>query len=101
MSLFKLLTSNDRSPQVKRRCVGLAAFEPHPRYSYKLVDVYIHLGTFWKDDSRGTLPQVTTFKNISKHFTQYPSNALVDDKELPQMSIQSASEIMNHSEITS
>lgn len=33
------LTSTARRPQVKRRCVGLAALESHPRYSYKLVDV--------------------------------------------------------------
>lgn len=41
-----LLTSVERSPQVKRRCLELAAFESHPLYSYKLVDVYTHLGTF-------------------------------------------------------
>lgn len=57
------LTSDDLSPHVKRRCVEFAGFESHPRYSYKLVDVYTHLGTFWKDDSRGTLPHVTTFKD--------------------------------------
>jgi len=25
------------------------------------VEVYTHLGTFWKADSSGTFPQVTTF----------------------------------------
>lgn len=39
MLTIVFLTSTDRRPQVKRRCDGLAAFESHPRYSYKLVDV--------------------------------------------------------------
>lgn len=33
------ITSDDLSPHVNRRCPGLAGFEPHPRYSYRLVDV--------------------------------------------------------------
>lgn len=43
---FQLLTSSDLSPQVKWRCEGFAAFESHPRYSCKLVDVYTHREIF-------------------------------------------------------
>ena len=74
---IKAITSADLSPHVKRRCFGLAAFESHPRYSYKLVDVYTHLGTFWKDDSNGTLPQVTTFKRLNKSLVYSVSYAHV------------------------
>lgn len=71
-----MLTSEDRRPHEKRRCCGLAALESQPLYSYKQVDVYTHLGTFRNDDSRGTLPQVTTcnkFENPKLYRAGYPN----------------------------
>ncbi len=55
------LTSTCRKPQLQHWCCFEASglTKKHLHW-YRTVDVYIQRFTFWYDDSRGTLPHVTT-----------------------------------------